>query len=33
VQADSRVQRLDIIVDGRKQACWRILTASTTAGI
>jgi len=33
VEADRRVQRLELIVDGKKHACWRLLTGNTQANI
>jgi hypothetical protein len=33
VQRDSRIQKIDVIVDGKKQPCWRVLTGSTNARI
>jgi len=31
VESDPRIQRLDLIMDGKKQSCWRLLTGSTQA--
>lgn len=33
VQSDRRVQRVELIMDGRKQSCWRVLVGSTQAKI
>jgi hypothetical protein len=33
VERDSRIMKLDVIMDGRKQACWRVLAASSSAKI
>eukprot|EP01032_Pedospumella_encystans_P009131 gene9131-10778_t len=33
VESDPRIQRLDLIMDGKKQSCWRLLTGSTQANI
>lgn len=33
VETDRRVQRVDLIVDGKKHTCWRLLSGSTQAKI
>ena len=33
VESDPRIQRLDLIMDGKRQSCWRLLTGSTQANI
>jgi hypothetical protein len=33
VERDSRIQKIHVIVDGKKHPCWRVLTGSTSARI